>query len=154
MTTLSQVRATKIAEVKRRPPAVVRPTTPMGEVVAEIRKMNRGSVLIVDDGSVVGIFTERDLMTRINHTGDWQSTPVAEVMTERPVTIRPDQTIADAVNLMVVGGYRHLPLVDEGSLIGLLSIRDLLRYIVLFFPKEFLNQPSDPSGEPSSPWGG
>jgi CBS domain-containing protein len=154
MVTLSQISATTVAEVKRRPPVEVAPSTPMGEVVAKIREKNRGSVLVVEGGAVRGIFTERDLMTRVNHAGDWRAMPVADVMTENPVTIRPDQTIEEAINLMVAGGYRHLPLVEEGQLVGLLSIRDVLQHIVWLFPKEFLNQPSDPESEPSSPWGG
>lgn len=154
MATLSQISATTVAEVKRRPPVEVEPRTPLGEVVARIREKNRGSVLVIDDGAIVGIFTERDLMTRVKHAGDWKATPISEVMTESPVTIRPDQTIEEAINLMVAGGYRHLPLVDEGSVVGLLSIRDVLKHIVHFFPKEFLNQPTDPRDGAQSPWGG
>lgn len=155
MATLAEVIATRVADVKRRSPVAVSPATPLSEVVAQIREANRGSVVVVDAGQVIGIFTERDLMTRVNHAGDgWKQTPVKDVMTESPVTIRPDQSVEDAMNLMVAGGYRHLPLVDGGDLVGLLSIRDVLKHLVSYFPKEFLNQPAEPEREPTSPWGG
>lgn len=155
MATIAEIRASRLADIKRRPPVVVEPSTPLAVVVEKLRAANRGSVLVVEGGAVIGIFTERDLMTRVNHAGEgWKQTPVREVMTESPVTVRTDQTVEDAMNHMVAGGYRHLPLVDDGELVGLLSIRDVLRHMVSYFPKEFLNQPTDPDSEARAPWGG
>ena len=155
MTTLAEVSASRLSDVKRRPPVVVSPEATLVEVVDKLRAANRGAVVVVDNDAVIGIFTARDLMLRVNHAGDgWKHTPIKEVMSESPVTVHPAQSVEDAMNLMFAGNYRHLPMVDEGRLVGLLSIRDLLKHLVSYFPKEFLNQPLDPDHEASAPWGG
>lgn len=155
-TTLTEVAATPIGSIKRRPAVRVRPDFPLGEVVHLLRKHGRGSVLIEDEGRVVGICGERDLMLRVDHGNPaWEARQVREVMTPMPHTIREDAPIEDAINQMLTGGYRHLPIVDAaGALLGIVSIRDLLIHIVGFFPAEFVNLPPDPGREASGPWGG
>lgn len=155
MAKLTEIIATRVSDVRRRPFVAVTSDAKLADVVSQIREVNRGAVVVVDDAKVVGIFTARDLMLRVNHAGDgWKQTPVREVMTESPVTIRPDQSIEDAMNYMVAGNYRHLPVLDGDKVVSVLSIRDVLKYLVSFFPKEFLNQPSDPEAEAKEPWGG
>jgi CBS domain-containing protein len=155
-TTLADVAATPIGSIKRRPAVTVGPDFPLGEVVHQLGKHRRGSVLVEEGGRAVGICGERDIMLRVDH-GDpaWVERPVREVMTPAPRTIREDEKIEDAINLMLAGGYRHLPIVDAaGTLLGIVSIRDLLVHIVGFFPAEFVNLPSTPGREASGPWGG
>lgn len=156
MKTLADVAASSIADVERRRPVQVAPETPVGRVLDDIREHRRGSVMVVDGSGLIGIFTERDVMKRIDFSApSWHETPVRELMTRDPKTIRTDQTVEDAINLMVAGGYRHLPTIEpDGSLVGVISIRDLMMHVVGFFPDDFINLPSDPEREAQGPWGG
>jgi CBS domain-containing protein len=97
-------------------------------VVAVAQRMvdrNVGAVLVVEDGRLVGIMTERDLMRAVAG-GLRDDTVVGDCMTKDPDTIAPDDTIEHAAVLMIHGGYRHLPVVDGADLVGILSIRDLV----------------------------
>ena len=87
-----------------------------------------GAVLVVDKGKLSGIFTERDALTRVMAAGrDPGKTQIKKVMTESPVTIRPTDTVADALALMNNGHFRHLPVQDGTTLLGIVSQRDLYR---------------------------
>ena len=90
-----------------------------------------GCLLVVDGDAPVGIFSERDALIRLNveanRLGDQ---PVSEYMTADPETLQGTAKIAFAVQRMVLGGYRHLPIVGEdGRLTGIISVRDVLRYL-------------------------
>ena len=154
--TLAEVAHTPIGSIKRRQAVRVAPDFPLGEVVHQLRKHGRGSVVVEEDGRAIGICGERDLMLRVDHSDPrWIERPVREVMTPAPRTIGEDEPIEEAINFMLAGGYRHLPIVDAaGTLLGIVSIRDLLVHIVGFFPDEFVNLPPDPSRESRGPWGG
>ena len=155
-TTLAEIAATPIGTIVRRQPVHVTPGTTLGEVVAALRERGRGAVLVEEQGRVSGICSERDVMLRVDH-GDpsWTARPVSEVMTRAPRTIREDEPIEDALNIMLTGGHRHLPIVDAaGGLLGIVSIRDILIHIVGFFPADFINLPPDPEREASGLWGG
>jgi CBS domain-containing protein len=154
--TLAEIASTPIGDIARRPPVRVSPDTPLSDVVRELRERNRGAVIVEDAAGIVGIFSERDVMARVDHASPtWQSMPVSEVMTRSPRTIRVDARIEESINLMVTGDYRHLPLVDESNkVVGIVSIRDILAHIVSFFPGDFLNLPPDPEREARSLWGG
>ena len=154
--TLAEVADHRIGSIKRRQAVRVAPDFPLGEVVHQLRKHDRGSVVVEEGGRAVGICGERDIMLRVDHSDPrWIDRPVREIMTPAPRTIREDEKIEDAINLMLAGGYRHLPIVDAAdTLLGIVSIRDLLVHIVGFFPAEFVNLPPDPSREARGPWGG
>ena len=155
-TTLAQIAATPIGTIVRRLPVRVTPETTLGALVATLREKGRGAVLVEEGDRISGIFSERDLMLRVDH-GDpsWTGRPVREVMTRAPRTIREDEPIEDALNIMLTGGHRHLPIVDAaGALLGIVSIRDILIHIVRFFPADFINVPPDPEHESSGVWGG
>lgn len=155
-TTLAEIAATRIGTIVRRHPVRVTPTTTLGEVVAALREKGRGAVLVEEQGRITGIFSERDLMLRVDH-GDpaWTARPVSEVMTRAPRTIGENEPIEAALNIMLTGGHRHLPIVDgAGALLGIVSVRDILIHIVGFFPADFINLPPDPEREASGLWGG
>ena len=155
-TTLAEIAATPIGRIVRRLPVRVTPETTLGEVVAALREKGRGAVIVEEQGRITGICSERDVMLRVDH-GDasWTARQVREVMTRGPRTIREDERIEDALNIMLTGGHRHLPIVDAaGALVGIVSIRDILIHIVGFFPADFVNLPPDPEREASGLWGG
>ena len=89
-----------------------------------------GAVLIIDDGKLAGIFTERDVSFRVvSENLDPDQTPLGDVMSADPVAIRPGDSCNDVVGKMQAGHFRHLPVVDGGKAIGILSIRDLFSYM-------------------------
>ena len=154
---LKEIASTPVNEVNIREPVRVAPSTSLLDVVTRMREKRRGSAIIEDGGRVVGIFTERDLMLRVDHTSGqgWHQKPVSEVMTRDVVMISSRDSIAAAVQKMKAGDFRHLP-VDQGpgKAVGLISIRDILAYIAEHYPAEFLNLPPDPEHEARRRWGG
>lgn len=106
-------------------------TAPGGMTVAEaarlMKEKHQGSVMIVEDGKLVGIFTERDALYRVISEGrDAKTTRLAEVMTRNPKTIHPDKPFPDALQIMREGGFRHVPVVEGGRPLGMISARDAL----------------------------
>ena len=98
------------------------------DVARKMSERNIGAIAVLDSGKLVGIFSERDLMTRVVAAGlDPDDTPVSNVMTRALVAARPEEEIGSALQKMQSLGCRHLPVVEEGNLIGMLSLRDLLK---------------------------
>ena len=130
------------------PPIIVEPITTVGEVLRKMREAGRGAVLVVKDGVLAGIFTERDVLLRIaGFPLNVEQATVGELMTAQPHTLPADSSVAFALNKMVVEGFRHVPLVDEqGRPTGMVSMRDLIDYLSDFFSTDVLNLPPDPSG--------
>jgi len=105
------------------------PEASVHEAACVMTRANVGSVLIVDAaGTMLGILTERDLMTRVLAKAvDPATTAVSKVMTRHPRCIAPESKVADAVVIMIERGFRHLPIVAEGGrILGVFSIRDAL----------------------------
>ena len=89
-----------------------------------------GSVLVVDEGRLVGIFTERDVLVRVvGANRDAMTTPVSFVMTHNPVSIDSSTTVQEVLDVHGGKEFRHLPVIDDGHLIGMISFRDILRWI-------------------------
>ena len=100
----------------------------VSEAARLMKKKALGSVMVVkDDGRLVGIFTERDALFRVLAEGrDPKATTLADVMTPQPQTIAPDKPFGHALLMMYDGGYRHVPVVEHGKPIGMVSTRDAL----------------------------
>lgn len=87
---------------------------------------NVAAIIIVDDGKLSGIVTERDLTQRVLAKGlDAKKTSIGDIMTKDPDTLSPGDSALDALELMSVRNYRHLPVVENGEVVGMVSIRDL-----------------------------
>ena len=102
-----------------------------GSVDEAIRRMHEKEVdcvLVTAAGRLVGIFTDRDAVVKVAGQ-DVGRHSVATLMTRDPVVLRHDETIAVAINKMAVGGFRHIPIVDEGRPTGLVSARDVFRHL-------------------------
>jgi CBS domain-containing protein len=104
----------------------VPPETRISEAAAIMGTHRIGSVLVGDSGSLAGIFTERDIVRAISQSGDAPNHAVTDWMTREPVTVQAESGIEDARQLMLEGGFRHLPVLEAGSIIGMLSMRDLV----------------------------
>jgi len=98
----------------------------LGEAAARMAERGVGAVVILEGDSIAAILTERDVMKAVA-AGNDGSAPVSEWMTKRPDTIEPDDTTDHAATLMIHGGFRHLPVVEEEKVVGIVSIRDLMR---------------------------
>lgn len=104
----------------------VAPTTTVKEAVATMVEHCCGSVVVLDADEVTGIFTERDLMTRVVAKAlDAATTPISAVMTKSPDMIGADAPVADAIRAMDEFSYRYLPVLDGGRCIGVISTRHL-----------------------------
>jgi CBS domain-containing protein len=104
----------------------IEPESPLGEAAKRMASRGVGAVVVLDGDRLTGILTERDILKAVAggcredaHVGDW--------MTKHPETIESGDTTDHAAALMIHGGFRHLPVVDEGRIVGILSIRDLMR---------------------------
>jgi CBS domain-containing protein len=95
---------------------------------AKLMKSKRyGAVLVTEGDELLGIFTERDAIFRVIAVGlDPETTPLADVMTKEPKTIAPDKTFGHAMLMMHEGGFRHVPVVEDGKLVGMVSSRNAL----------------------------
>ena len=127
-----------------RHPLSLPPTASVGDAIGVMREHRIGCVLVVEAGVLVGIITERDLLLKLDRAeGDG---PIAALMTREPEVLTPDDPIVYALNKMSVGGFRHVPLVDaERRPVGIVSVKDIIDYIVDFFATDVLTVPPDPA---------
>jgi signal-transduction protein with cAMP-binding, CBS, and nucleotidyltransferase domain len=132
----------------------VTPDQTIAEVVESMRQVRVGCVLVCQQEKLVGLFTERDLLRRVLAVGTPLNRKVGEHMTTSLVVVRPTEPIAAALKRMEVGGYRHLPVIDElDHPLGILSVKRIVHYLVDHFPGTIYNQPPAPNIFPQKPEG-
>lgn len=108
----------------------VSPDVTVADAVAEMNRHRVGSIVVLNNGRLAGIFTERDVLKRVVGAGiDPTTTQVSSVMTSELVTVRPETTVGEAMDLFTNRRCRHLPLLQGDRLIGLISIGDVSRYM-------------------------
>ena len=120
---------TVLQSMNRRHVVSLGPSASVRDAACTMTKANCGSILIMEStGAMLGILTERDLMTRVLAKGlDAEATAVTQVMTRNPQCVGPETKVADAVLIMIERGFRHLPVVDPvGRVLGVISARDAL----------------------------
>ncbi len=101
--------------------------TTVSEAAGLMKQRQVGAILVVDDGRLAGVFTERDALYRVIAGGlDARMTLLADVMTRNPETIHPDRPFVEALHLMHQRGFRHVPVVENGQPIGMVTARDAL----------------------------
>ncbi len=134
----------QIRHLPLRPPALVERRASIRETVEEIKVRQLGCALICEEGRLVGLFTERDLLNRVLGESLDDDKPVELVMTVNPAKLRMDDSVIAAMRLMQEGDFRNIPLVDDQELAaGVVTVRDLVNYFAEHFPKEALNLPPD-----------
>jgi len=121
---------TPLREVGLLPPNIVAPGDSVLDAVRLMQNTRHGSVLVVEDGKLVGIFTERDVLDRLaGEAVDLAELPVQVVMTPKPQHLGEDDVLAFAVHRMAVGHYRHIPVLRDGHPVGFVSIRGVLKFL-------------------------
>ena len=116
----------RLLDLVRKEPVTCDPNTPLKEVVRLMNEKGVGSVVVTRGDTVLGIFTERDLVKAID-SGTSLDEPVARYMTEEPVTAHPEESLESALQKMLAKGIRHLPVVtSDKRLLGVVSIKDLV----------------------------
>jgi|SRR5690606_13229871 len=109
----------------------VAPGVSVFEALNVMMEKNISALLILEDGNLCGIFTERDYARKIILQGkSSKDTPVRDVMSPDPHTITPEETIDHCMQLMTTRHFRHLPVVEGGTVVGMLSIGDLVKCII------------------------
>jgi CBS domain-containing protein len=114
-----------VREIMARDVLAVEPATRLLDAAGRMHERNVGAVVVVEGGRLVGIFTERDLLQAVATGG--VGGPVGDTMTRAPETIGQDEATSHAAALMIHGGFRHLPVVEGDDVVGMISIRDLIR---------------------------
>lgn len=129
--------------VALREPLCLDRSRPVAEAIRMMRDNRNGSVLVTSGGRLVGIFTERDVLNKLAlGEVDPQVSPLGDHMRADPETLTPETPMKYALNVMTVGGFRHVPLVDDtGHPVGIVSVRDIVNYLVDQFPDKVLNIP-------------
>jgi len=113
--------------VAAQPPAVAEKTLTVLEAAILMKEKGKGALLVVEASRLSGIFTERDALFRVIAAGrDPATTLLADVMTPQPQTIHPDEPFVEALRVMHKRGFRHLPVVEHGRPLGVVSARDAL----------------------------
>ncbi len=123
----------------------VSPYTPLSQAIEAMKGDEGGCVIVSDDGRVVGIFTERDLLNRVLGENVNLESPINEWMQPVVETLSSEATIGDAVRLMNEKSFRNIPLVKNGELIGSISVFDIITYLAECYPKETMNLPPLPA---------
>jgi len=122
----------------------VSPNTPTEEVVKIMNARRESAVLVVEGERLLGIFTERDVLTRVLPRIDALFAPVCEHMTASPHTLPAETLLSCALRTLTQGKFHHLPVVDSKDRpVGLVSLQTILSFLVDTFPREILNAPVD-----------
>ena len=107
----------------------VAPGDGLKQVAERMVSRDVGAALVTEGEKLVGIVTERDVLRAVARGID-ESTRIASLMTPNPETMEPDESTQHAAVLMIHGGFRHLPIVEGDEVVGMLSIRDLMRIVL------------------------
>jgi CBS domain-containing protein len=134
-----------VGRLELSPPLSLPPHATLAEAVQLMQKHHVGYVLVCQERRVLGIFTERDLIQRVLEPGRPLTLTLSACMTPEPMTVKRTEPIASALRLMLKGGYRRLPVVDAaGLVVGILSVKRIVRYLVEHFPGTIYNLPPAP----------
>lgn len=128
---LNKVLVTILLKEKSSSVYCIAPDSTVDAAVSEMNRQRVGSIVVQDSDRMVGIFTERDVLTRVVAGGrDPKTTAVREVMTEHFLSITQDTSVEDAMQMMTDKRVRHLPVLDGDKLLGLISIGDVTRWLL------------------------
>jgi CBS domain-containing protein len=118
---------TRLQEIMTADVFTTSPSETVAEVAGHMLKGRFGSAIVMEGSTMMGIFTERDVLRAAAAHADLTAAKISEWMTSDPVTATPDTDAGDAAEIMVSQGFRHLPVVEGNRITGIVSLRDILR---------------------------
>ena len=121
---------TAVREVMSKDLITVDPSTTVAQAATVMAEKHAGSALVMEGSNLAGIFTERDIVRALSQDFDAPGHPISHWMTRNPTTVEPDVQVDDALERMLEGGFRHLPVVEGPGVIGIVSMRDVSRAAV------------------------
>lgn len=149
------LRRDRVQNLDIREAVSVPPEETIERTIARMREQRVGCVTVQEGGELLGVFTERDVLKRVLAAGTPLDRPVSSVMTAGPDTVRPTDTVCEVISRIHAGGYRRMPVVDEaGRVVGMVSVRQIIQYLVEHFPEAVYNLPPDPEETARSREGG
>ena len=121
----------QVSTLKQNPPVTITHRATVAETLARMMETNVGAILIVDEaGRLAGIFSERDLLKKIvGVLTDYETLPITQFMTPRPECVATTDTLNFVLQKMDAGGYRHVPVLEDGKPVSIISVRDMLRFL-------------------------
>ena len=150
-----ELQAEKVTTLDLSEYIVVLSSTSVRETVAKMEESGHNCAFVTRDGTLIGIFTDRDVLRRIVDRPDLWDHPIEEVMTHHPHTVNASQTAGDALDLMEKLHFRNTPVVnDSGEIVGNLTHFALIRFLAERFPEEVLNLPPEPGQFGEDRYGG
>jgi CBS domain-containing protein len=140
---VQKLNADTVAEAMSAPPLCVEPHVSLREVFSWLKEHRAGGVIVCRDGVLAGIFTERDAL-KLMASGASLDVPIERVMVANPITVQSTASLASAIRSMSLGGYRRLPVVDNGNRpVGMVNVADIVHYLCEHFPQAVYNLPPD-----------
>src|SRR6266542_6220464 len=118
---------TVVGEIMTKELVTVESGATVAEAATVMGERKVGSALVIDEGELVGIFTERDIVRALSQDFDAPGHPITHWMTRQPRTVGPDTSVEEALDTMLSGGFRHLPVAEGDDVLGMVSMRDLSR---------------------------
>jgi CBS domain-containing protein len=118
-----------IGGVMRTKLVTARPDESAADAIRRMLSSGIGSVIVIEDNAPIGMFTERDVLRLAGEGTDFETIPVRRAMTGRPLTIAAHDDILAASQMMAERKLRHLPVTEDGNLVGIVSMRDVLAYL-------------------------
>jgi CBS domain-containing protein len=150
-----KARADSVSSMETDDYVCIAPSTPLSQAIESMKQDEGGCAIVcAADGSVVGIFTERDLLTKIVGQEIDLNAPVSNWMSPIVATLTPEATVGQAVAMMNEKGHRNIPLVKDGKLVGSISVFDVIGYLAESYPKTTMNLPPNPDQVMESTDGG
>ena len=119
----------QILKSKGRAVATARPDATLGEIIGKLAQRRIGAIVIVgDNGEVAGILSERDVIRRLGERGaEALQEPASQIMTAAVITCQESSTLDELMELMTQGRFRHVPVIEDGALVGIVSIGDIVK---------------------------
>ncbi len=133
-----------LGEMLHTPFLSVAPQTPIEDVVEKMNGEHASAALVVENGKILGIFTERDVLSRVVSRIDGLFAPVCEMMTKDPDVLPESTMLSAALRTLAIGAYHHLPVVDDAARpVALVSLQTIIAYLADAFPNDILNAPPE-----------
>ncbi len=133
-----------LGEIPRDKPLCVPPEAQVAEVIERMQRAGRSAVLVLKNGELLGIFTEKDVLSRVVTSASALSRPISELMTRAPHVLTERTQLGAALRILALGSYHHLPVLNaKKQPVALVSLRSIVAYLAEQFPNEILNAPPD-----------